>query len=532
VRPYFKPGIGVLVTLLITASLLAADAVTPVSVKEMESRCSVAGELLKRGRKAEALKIYQELDTDSAPEPIQIAVVRGLTAIQGAEALPRLLRAINSPNERIQVTAGRCAETIPGKEVTAQLVAAAENAAAYPRETLLDTVARRGDVSAVPLLAKYLRSSDRDLCRATLWSLRNFPDRSTIELLAMFASKNVDKAAEKERTTARESLKQMTGSDKTDELILGMMSGAEPRVRAELIRAAAVRQIKAAIPILLESINDPDETIRIPIVYNLGKMGTAKDLPRLIEVIPTAKGDEPRRLGVEALVEVSTSLGDRDARAAPFIKALASARPALAVVLLQVLGRIQGAAAVTAVREAARATRDEVRWAAGDVLSHWRPACDRWLFSGPYQQEGRIGPKAHFDIAFEPETDPAKAKWAPLKVTDPKNTATFELTAIWRGFKNGCGYARTTVISDKEQQVLMTVGSDDGVKVWLNGEMVHAKDADRMFTPDEDKVKVTLRRGENPLMLKIMQGGADWVFRCGLRAEDGGPVPGVSYEAR
>jgi HEAT repeat protein len=203
-----------------------------------------AGQLAKDGNKTRAMSLLRELDTDSAPEQTRIAVLQGLTKVQGPEALPRLLKAINSPNERIQVAAGRLAETIPGQEVTAQLVAAAEKAAVYPRETLLDTVARRGDVSAVPLLARYVESSDRGLCLATVWSLRSFPCRSTIELLAGFAARTTDKSAEKERTRARESLKQMAGGPKTDDLIISMITAAEPRVRAELIRAAAVRQIK------------------------------------------------------------------------------------------------------------------------------------------------------------------------------------------------------------------------------------------------------------------------------------------------
>ena len=66
---------------------------------------------------------------------------------------------------------------------------------------------------------------------------------------------------------------------------------------------------------------------------------------------------------------------------------------------------------------------------------------------------------------------------------------------------------------------------------WKDG--VGTLDEDFSYSDGTKQKRVwTLKKGENPLMLKIMQGGADWVFRCGFRVDDGGPVPGVHFEAR
>ncbi len=44
---------------------------------------------------------------------------------------------------------------------------------------------------------------------------------------------------------------------------------------------------------------------------------------------------------------------------------------------------------------------------------------------------------------------------------------------------NRVAYLRTKVWSPKEQKARLELGSDDGVKVWLNGQLVHANNAVR-----------------------------------------------------
>ena len=75
---------------------------------------------------------------------------------------------------------------------------------------------------------------------------------------------------------------------------------------------------------------------------------------------------------------------------------------------------------------------------------------------------------------------------------------------------------------------MLELGSDDGIKVWLNGQVVHANNATRPCTPNQDKAKVKLKQGENTLLIKITQGGGQWTTCCRLRAPDGKELPGVA----
>jgi hypothetical protein len=88
-------------------------------------------------------------------------------------------------------------------------------------------------------------------------------------------------------------------------------------------------------------------------------------------------------------------------------------------------------------------------------------------------------------------------------------------------------YLKTAVESAEEQEVLLEMGSDDGVKAWLNGEEIHANNAGRGVTPGEDKVKTKLKAGENVLLLKITQGGGGWGACARFRKPDGSQIEGL-----
>lgn len=75
-------------------------------------------------------------------------------------------------------------------------------------------------------------------------------------------------------------------------------------------------------------------------------------------------------------------------------------------------------------------------------------------------------------------------------------------------------YAWAEIDVPEATTVLLGIGSDDGVKVWLNGELVHENWIGRAVNKDDDLVSVTLRKGSNQLLLKVQNGIGDWGFAC------------------
>ena len=64
-------------------------------------------------------------------------------------------------------------------------------------------------------------------------------------------------------------------------------------------------------------------------------------------------------------------------------------------------------------------------------------------------------------------------------------------------------YALTYIYAPKDRTVPLLLGTDDGVKVFVNGEAVHRVLAIRVVRPDNDRVPVALKKGWNTLLLKI-----------------------------
>ncbi|MYC78750.1 T9SS type A sorting domain-containing protein [Candidatus Poribacteria bacterium] len=71
-------------------------------------------------------------------------------------------------------------------------------------------------------------------------------------------------------------------------------------------------------------------------------------------------------------------------------------------------------------------------------------------------------------------------------------------------------YAFMNIISPQDQAVKMGVGSDDAIKVWLNGAVVHRNNADRKTSGIQDKFDVNLEAGNNPLLVKVNDNMENW----------------------
>ena len=78
-------------------------------------------------------------------------------------------------------------------------------------------------------------------------------------------------------------------------------------------------------------------------------------------------------------------------------------------------------------------------------------------------------------------------------------------------------YALITLESDSAQAgVDMKVGSDDSVKVWLNGEVVHTNAVNRGAGDFQDDFKVNLVAGPNVLLVKVSERGGGWSLFAGV----------------
>jgi CubicO group peptidase (beta-lactamase class C family) len=73
-------------------------------------------------------------------------------------------------------------------------------------------------------------------------------------------------------------------------------------------------------------------------------------------------------------------------------------------------------------------------------------------------------------------------------------------------------YAMAEIYAAAPMNVMLALGSDDGIKVWHNGKLVHENWIPRGANKDDDLVPLKLAKGSNQLLLKVQDMEGGWAF--------------------
>ena len=90
-------------------------------------------------------------------------------------------------------------------------------------------------------------------------------------------------------------------------------------------------------------------------------------------------------------------------------------------------------------------------------------------------------------------------------------------------------YAFTYLYAETPQSGFLWIGADDGVKVWLNGEVVLEEPETGSHRLARYKVPVELRAGENRLLVKVKNTVSGYAFSVAVVDEDGDTLPRLVY---
>jgi len=152
---------------------------------------------------------------------------------------------------------------------------------------------------------------------------------------------------------------------------------------------------------------------------------------------------------------------------------------------------------------------------------------ESWRIAGPYPSN-RIHSTSPFgdpDHSFPHETDPDTVEWKAVLPEDSYGFIRFDKVFDQENQDSDyqIGYAETILISPDERQITVSLGSDNWILLWLNGEQVHRFTGFRSAFPDQDKVRMNLKPGENRLLAKIGNTRNSWRF-CLRISENGDGV--------
>jgi hypothetical protein len=87
-----------------------------------------------------------------------------------------------------------------------------------------------------------------------------------------------------------------------------------------------------------------------------------------------------------------------------------------------------------------------------------------------------------------------------------------DLTSLLGMSEWSVAYAYAEVESVHARETVLRCGSDDGIRIWLNGEQIHSREIGRAYRPNDDEVAIYLRPGVNRLLVKIDNYQGGWGF--------------------
>ena len=144
-----------------------------------------------------------------------------------------------------------------------------------------------------------------------------------------------------------------------------------------------------------------------------------------------------------------------------------------------------------------------------------RPAMTPWRMYGPINNES-------FEAAFDKSNQPIDPNVLKLDAEidgkrwiEKPEFADGKVHAL--SGENQSTFLFREIEAADEQDVSISLGSDDGIMVWLNGKIVFEKQTKRGAAANQDSAKLKLNTGKNQLLIKIVNAGGQAGFYFSLK---------------
>lgn len=161
----------------------------------------------------------------------------------------------------------------------------------------------------------------------------------------------------------------------------------------------------------------------------------------------------------------------------------------------------------------------------GFKLEPVREWIGQWRFIGPFPNPRESDVLRYgLDTVYPPEkedeqnavyegADGQKVRWRTIKTPESGYVSLWDKV---NPYEFVISYAQTYIYSPEEQTVPLFIGSDDGSKVFLNGQELYRFLDVRIAAPDQDRVDLPLEKGWNRLLLKLENNFGGYAFYARL----------------
>jgi len=139
-----------------------------------------------------------------------------------------------------------------------------------------------------------------------------------------------------------------------------------------------------------------------------------------------------------------------------------------------------------------------------------------WWMAGPFDNADGKGlittsvPEKEFDLrATYTGVGGKKVKW---EKQANQTSGYIDFYKLFVPNENVLSYAYRTITLEEAKTMKFGVGSNDGVRVWINGKLVLDRPVSRKAEPNQDMITVDMKKGENTILVKVDQLKRAWGF--------------------
>jgi HEAT repeat protein len=538
-----------------------------LSISSPDRQIALLALLQARGDRAALPDVLTVLG--SADPSVRAAAASALGVLGDATCVALLAETATSTDPAEQSAARQALVTLRRGDITSALTSALMTAPPAVQVELVRALSARSDPSAVPALFELAGEESSPARRAALQALGQLVDGNHMGDIVLLLVNSKSPAARAQVRGVFEALIERTADAGQLDLhpILSGLTSDESEVREALLPVSVLfvdERIRAALRLALQ---DSNEAIRNTAIRALCTSSDPQLLPDLLELARETTDAGQRSLALDGTVRLATDEGAALSKpervdALAMACALATRAEEKRMILSGLarvphpttLGLAEQACADSTVRAEAELACLQIARGLGTsefsvvesalarLISNTSNASVRtnaqallkqldsgWLCAGPYRIAGKQGPEL-FDVEFAPELpNAATVSWqrAPGSA-DLARVGEVDLAGIVGG-DHAVAYAKTRVYVPTAQTVVFAIGSDDGIKLWVNGALVHANNAVRGLTPDQDRATGQLREGWNDLLAKITQHTVGCGFTLRMISADGAEISDLRW---
>jgi tetratricopeptide (TPR) repeat protein len=156
-----------------------------------------------------------------------------------------------------------------------------------------------------------------------------------------------------------------------------------------------------------------------------------------------------------------------------------------------------------------------------------------WMVIGPFDNERgasfgfAYGPENETDFTASYDGKKREVGWRRLPVSPVLGLV--DMDAMMRPNDEVLAYAAAFVHSKTKQDAALRVASDEGVKIWVNDQLIADLDIHRNCTFDQNSYAVVLHEGANKILVKLAERNGQWRFGLRLTNPEGGPLSGITF---